>query len=89
MKQTQIGKLKIPNIYGTIKIVQTEDRYNPYRIYYEYNELTDYGIQKRRRLLEKYADFRSVACYIKGLTFGERSIARNRNLSTASSVNVS
>ena len=75
MKQTQIGKLKIPNIYGTIKIFQTEDRYNPYRIYHEYNELTEYGIQKHRRLLIKYADFRSVACYIKELTFGERSIA--------------
>ena len=46
MKQTQIGKLKIPNIYGTIKIFQTEDRYNPYRIYHEYNELTEHGIQK-------------------------------------------
>ena len=75
MKQTQIGKLKIPNIYGTIKIFQTEDRYNPYRIYHEYNELTEHGIQKRRRLLIKYADVRSVACYIKALTFGERSIA--------------
>ena len=37
---------------------------NPYRLYREWNELGPYGLRKRKKQIEKYANLFSCSCVI-------------------------
>lgn len=37
---------------------------NPYRVYQEWNELTQYGIRERRKQIDRYADLNSCGAII-------------------------
>ena len=40
------------------------DKTNPFRVYYLWTELTDSGLKRRRKQLEKYADLADCLYYL-------------------------
>ena len=45
-------------------IYDDSDKTNPFRVYYLWSELTDSGLKRRRKQLEKYADLASCLFYL-------------------------
>jgi hypothetical protein len=65
----QIMSLTIPH-NGAWKIITDDSEvFNPFKVYYVWNELTDYGIRKRMKLITKYGDLAScLHCITQQLT---------------------
>lgn len=65
----QIMSLTIPH-NGTWKIIHDySERFNQFKVFYVWNELTDHGIRKRKKLIEKYGDIAScLHCVAQQLT---------------------
>lgn len=57
---------EIRTVTGMMLVVYYDGKreVNRFAIYAEWMATTEYGLRKRRRLLERYADFDSCLCYI-------------------------
>ena len=72
MKKRKISELNMPNVPGVFTIYEEEGKVNPYSIYYTYYAYDgkhSYAT-KHKRLVERYADYRSVMCHMKDAAFG-------------------
>lgn len=65
----QIMSLTVPH-NGTWKIIyDNSEKYNQFKVYYVWNELTDHGVYKRMKLIQKYGDITScLHCVTQQLT---------------------
>lgn len=57
----KIGEIHPKGVAVMTVYYDSKAGYNPYKVYLEWNELTDHGLMPRQRLVKKYADLSSCA----------------------------
>jgi len=70
-KTVKVADIILPGNYNATCIKHTEDRYNPFWLYWEWNDIGKYGVTHHRKLVAKYADMVSVLLRITSMAKGE------------------
>lgn len=70
-KTVKVAEVRIPGSYTAKCVMHMEDRFNPFWLYCEWNDIGKYGVAHHRKLVTKYADMVSVLLHITSMAKGE------------------